>query len=67
MGFKVGDVVQLKEKFAGRKYKGKVLRVMPTASGKILVVSQPNNLTANFPEELWELVKEDTDNEREDN
>ncbi len=58
MGFKTGDVVQLREKFAGRKYKGKVQKIISTQQGKILVVSQPNNLTANFPENLWEKAEE---------
>lgn len=58
MGFKTGDVVQLKEKFAGRKYKGKVQKILSTQHGKVLVVSQPNNLTANFPENMWEKVEE---------
>lgn len=58
MDFKTGDVVQLKEKFAGRRYKGKVQKILPTNNGKILVVGQPNNLTANFPEDQWELVRD---------
>lgn len=57
MGFKTGDIVQLKEKFAGRRYKGKIQKILSTESGKILVVGQPNNLTANFPEDQWELVE----------
>ena len=59
MSFKVGDTVQLKEKFAGRKYKGKVLKIRTDDhDGRVLVVSQPNNLTANFPEDKWEQVEE---------
>lgn len=58
MGFKTGDVVQLKEKFAGRRYKGKIQKIIATENGRILVVGQPNNLTANFPEYLWEKVEE---------
>lgn len=58
MGFKTGDIVQLKEKFAGRRYKGKVQKILSASSGRVLVVAQPNNLTANFPENLWEKIEE---------
>lgn len=67
MGFKAGDVVQLKEKFAGRRYKGKVLKIRSDFGEKLLVVSQPNNMIANFPEEQWELVTTEGENQDEDN
>lgn len=58
MGFKAGDVVQLKEKRAGRYYKGKVTKII----GKELQVSLPNGCYAQLPEEFWINVE---DNEQQ--
>lgn len=62
MGLKIGDIVQLKEPRQGRRYKGKVLKIRTDLGEKLVVVSQPNNMIASFPYDLWEVV---TDEESE--
>lgn len=56
MEFKIGDIVQLKEPRQGRRYKGKVLKIRTDLGEKLVVVSQPNNMVASFPYNLWEVV-----------
>lgn len=56
MEFKIGDIVQLKEPRQGRRYKGKVLKIRTDLGEKLVVVSQPNNMVASFPYDLWEVV-----------
>ena len=58
MEIKIGDTVQLKEPQQGRRYKGKVLKIRTDLGGKLIVVSQPNNMTASLPYDLWEKVEE---------
>lgn len=58
MSFKIGDTVQLKEPITGRRFKGKVKNFRTDQQGKVIVVSLPNGLYANFPEDKWELVEE---------
>ena len=58
MEIKIGDTVQLKEPQQGRRYKGKVLKIRTDLGGKLIVVSQPNNMTASQPYDLWEKVEE---------
>ena len=62
MGLKIGDIVQLKEPRQGRRYKGKVLKIRTDLGEKLVVVSQPNNMVASLPYDLWEVV---TDGESE--
>lgn len=58
MEIRIGDTVQLKEPRQGRRYKGKVLKIRKDFGGKLIVVSQPNNMTASLPYDLWEKVEE---------
>ena len=58
MEIRIGDTVQLKEPRQGRRYKGKVLKIRTDIGGKLIVVSQPNNMTASLPYDLWEKVEE---------
>lgn len=58
MEIKIGDTVQLKEPQQGRRYKGKVLKIRTDLGGKLIVVSQPNNMTASQPYDFWEKVEE---------
>lgn len=58
MEIRIGDTVQLKEPRQGRRYKGKVLKIRTDFGGKLIVVSQPNNMTASLPYDLWEKVEE---------
>lgn len=59
MGLKIGDTVQLKEARQGRRFKGKVLKIRTDLGEKMVVVSQPNNMVASFPYDLWEPVTEE--------
>lgn len=53
---KVGDEVRLKVPLQGRRYRGKVLKIRTDLGGKLLVVSQPNNMVASLEYDLWEKV-----------
>lgn len=55
---KVGDKVRLKEKFAGRYYPGKVIKIRKNEIETVAVVSQPNNMVASFPIDKWQLDEE---------
>lgn len=59
MEFKIGDIVQLKEPRQGRRYKGKVLKIRTDLGEKLVVVSQPNNMVASLPYDLWEVVTDE--------
>ena len=58
MEIRIGDTVQLKEPRQGLRYKVKVLKIRKDFGGKLIVVSQPNNMTASLPYDLWEKVEE---------
>lgn len=59
---KIGDEVWLKEPKQGRRYRGKVLKIRTDIGGKLVVVSQSNNMTASLPYDLWEKVPTEADN-----
>ena len=59
---RVGDEVWLKEPQQGRRYRGKVLKIRTDLGGKLVVVSQPNNMMVSLSYELWEKVPEETEN-----